>query len=66
MTLFLFYRILSVCQFARPYDLPAGTLPAALFGSTRNDGICPPPLVTFARLVLLNRVKYPATLPRKR
>src|SRR5208337_1529416 len=35
-------------------------------GSTRNDGICPPPLVTFASPVALKRVKNPASFPRNK
>ncbi len=41
-------------------------LHAAASRSTTNDGTCPPPDVTFANPVELNRVKNPHIFPRKR
>ena len=67
----LFYRILAIfklkyaistCSSGRAALYPA----ARLRRSTRNAGTCPPPDVTFASPVALNRVKNPQTFPRKR
>src|SRR5215468_10976614 len=59
-------RIFTEANAPRANYWPAAAFRAAFRGSTRKDGICPPPLVTLARLVVLSLVKNPATRPRNR